>query len=68
MPKPSIDESRESFMNRCIPTVISERTAHDIDQAIAICSSIWEEERSKETINYEQLKANFNLDAGNDNR
>lgn len=39
-PKPS-EESRSEWMERCIPTLINE--GKDKDQAVAICSSMWEQ-------------------------
>lgn len=40
MPNPREGESRASFMSRCVPQVIQE--GKDKDQAIAICSSLYE--------------------------
>jgi HK97 family phage prohead protease len=39
-PKPQEGESREDFMSRCIPILINE--GKDKDQAVAICSSIFD--------------------------
>lgn len=52
MPTPRGDETREEFMDRCIPVVIDDGTADDPDQAVAICSSMWEQaqEESKSMI------------------
>ena len=41
MPKPKAGETRKDFMMRCIPEVIKEGKKRD--QAIAICSSYYEE-------------------------
>ena len=41
MPKPKEGESKEDFMERCIPILIDE--GKNQDQAMAICYSIWEE-------------------------
>lgn len=42
MPKPHpADETREEFLERCVPMVLDEGTAGDNDQAVAICSSMW---------------------------
>jgi HK97 family phage prohead protease len=46
-PNPANFDSRDEFLEVCIPQVLSEGTAEDNDQAVAICSSMWEE-RSKE--------------------
>ena len=39
-PKPS-EESRDEWMDRCIPYLVDE--GREQDQAVAICSSMWEE-------------------------
>lgn len=43
MPKPSKNESKDHFINRCVPIVISE--GHNPKQATAICFSIWEQHK-----------------------
>lgn len=44
MPTPRPDEeTRDEFMSRCIPMVLDHGTADDQDQAVAICSSMWED-------------------------
>lgn len=43
MPKPRKNESREHFMQRCVPMLIDEGKPQD--QAVAVCSSIWENRR-----------------------
>jgi hypothetical protein len=46
MPKPKPDsESRSEWMNRCIPVLVNE--GREQDQAVAICSSMWEEVNKK---------------------
>lgn len=52
MPNPKPGESRDDFLDRCIPIVISE--GNDPDQAVAICISYYEGEKDKA----------FNLDQG----
>ena len=47
MPTPGADESREDFVERCIPIVLEDGTAKDSDQAVAICNSMWEEREEK---------------------
>lgn len=40
MPTPNPDnESREEWMERCVPVLINE--GRNADQAVAICSSMW---------------------------
>lgn len=41
MPTPRNDETRDEFVNRCIPVVIEEGSAPDV--ATAQCQSIWDE-------------------------
>lgn len=41
-PRPD-DETREEWMERCVPEVISDGTAEDADQAAAICATMWDE-------------------------
>jgi hypothetical protein len=42
MPEPREDESREEFVERCIPIVMDDGTADTPDQAIAVCNSMYE--------------------------
>lgn len=49
MPKPNKGESKKDFISRCIPMLIKE--GKEQDQAVAVCSSIWEEK--------DQSKARF---------
>ncbi len=44
-PEPGADESREDFMARCVPMLIEE--GKDKDQAVAVCSSIWDNKGKK---------------------
>jgi hypothetical protein len=48
MPIPQSGESRDEFISRCIPVVLNDGTAESQDQAVAICSSLWSESRSKD--------------------
>jgi len=44
MPSPPKDgESRDDFIGRCVPVVLEDGTAKDQDQAVAICSSMYED-------------------------
>jgi hypothetical protein len=45
MPTPRKGEKRKDFMARCIPQVIDE--GKDSEQAVAICSSLWENRNKK---------------------
>ncbi len=40
MPSVRKGEKRTDFMKRCIPEVVGE--GKEVDQAIAICNSLWE--------------------------
>lgn len=44
-PKPS-EESRSDWMKRCVPVLIEE--GRDQDQAVAICSSMWDRAKTGE--------------------
>jgi len=55
MPTPEKDETKDEFIERCIPIVIEEGTAKDGSQANAICNSIWEESKKEK-----ESKALFN--------
>ena len=48
MPKPRDDETRNEFMNRCIPIVLDDGTAESQEQAVAVCSSMWENREKSE--------------------
>jgi HK97 family phage major capsid protein len=43
MPNPKEGESREEFVERCIPIVMDDGTAEDSKQAVAVCNSMWEQ-------------------------
>lgn len=45
-PAPEAGESRDDYLSRCIPQVMDEGTATDNDQAVAICSSMFERGKS----------------------
>jgi hypothetical protein len=45
MPNPRAGESREDFLDRCIPEVVSE--GRDPDQAVAMCLAYYEGEKDK---------------------
>lgn len=42
MPVPRQNESRDEFIERCISVVISDGTAENQEQAVAVCYSMWE--------------------------
>jgi len=43
MPTPRAGESKDDFIERCIPVVLEDGTADDSDQAVAVCNSMWEQ-------------------------
>ncbi len=47
MPTPTKTESREQFVSRCIRIVKNEGKAKDNKQAVAICSSMFENRKRK---------------------
>lgn len=47
MPAPRRGESRDDYMDRCIPYVLDDGTAQDSRQAAAICSSMYDEAQKK---------------------
>lgn len=42
-PSPMEGEDHDSFIERCIPIVLSDGTAEGEDQAVAICESLWDQ-------------------------
>lgn len=42
IPEVQSGETREEFVDRCIPIVIEDGTADTPEQAVAICNSMWE--------------------------
>jgi hypothetical protein len=42
-PTPKEDESKDDFIERCIPIVLEDGTAENNEQAVAVCMSMWEE-------------------------
>lgn len=62
MPKPRLGEKRDSFLERCIPIVIEDGAASSREQAVAICSSMFEENMNKEQhykeVELDETKAN----------
>ena len=53
MPRPSEGETRDDFIDRCIPIVIDDGTAEDGSQAYAICESMYD---NKETTMTEEIE------------
>ena len=47
MPTPNKKESKKDYIQRCVPIVLDEGTAKDSKQAVAICSSMWEQDKKK---------------------
>lgn len=47
MPIPKQNETRSDFVGRCIPIVKDEGTANSNDQAVAVCQSMWEQDKKK---------------------
>lgn len=47
MPTPNKDESKDDFIDRCIPIVMNEEEDRSSEQAVAMCYSYWEENKKK---------------------
>lgn len=50
MPTPGDNESRDKFIQRCIPVVIEDGTAEDQAQAVAVCNSMWNQKTVTEVL------------------
>ena len=48
MPTPQTNETRNEFISRCIPIVLDDGTADSNEQAVAVCSSMWEDGGEKQ--------------------
>lgn len=42
-------ETRQEWLDRCIPAVLNDGSANDVDQAVAMCSQMWRDAQKKET-------------------
>ena len=47
MPKPLPTEKQKDFVKRCIPVLMNEGTAKNVQQAVAICSSMFVKKKYK---------------------
>jgi len=54
MPTPNADENHSDYMGRCVPMMMDE--GKDQDQAVAICSSMWED-KAMESLQTRRLRA-----------
>lgn len=66
MPTPRSDETRDDFIDRCIPIVIDDGTAEDGAQALAICGSMFdnkETEMTDEIETTEEVKTDEDIQA-----
>lgn len=48
MPRPIKGEAKAQFIKRCIPSIIREGTAKDVNQAVAICNTIFDRKQRRE--------------------
>jgi hypothetical protein len=46
MPNPKPDESRDDYMERCIPFVMNEGSAESNEQAAAMCNGMWDDAKA----------------------
>lgn len=60
-PRPG-SETQDEWMERCIPEVISDGTAEDQDQAVAVCAQMWSE-ATKANVMKEKLAVPFEIKA-----
>lgn len=51
MPTPTPNETEEQFIERCIPIVIQDGTAQSPEQAYAVCSSMYEQDKIQQFFN-----------------
>jgi hypothetical protein len=42
MPTPELNETRSDFITRCIPIVLTDGTARNPAQAVAVCTSVYD--------------------------
>jgi hypothetical protein len=47
MPTPKKGESEQTFVSRCIPIVLKDKTAKDQEQAAAICYSLFKQHKGR---------------------
>ena len=57
MPNPLFNETRDDFMERCIPIVLEDGTADDNDQAVAACSIMFDDKKYAPFMDIMQRKA-----------
>lgn len=60
MPTPRKGETKEHYIERCIPMLINEGKPQD--QAVAICNGMWDERDFEEETVWERLKDSYNKD------
>ena len=49
MPTPLKGESRSAYIRRCVKVRQKEHPEEDVDQSVAICSSMWDQYRKKKS-------------------
>lgn len=57
MPTPKADESKDGFIDRCIPEVIADGTAKDGSQARAVCESMWDRRDMANQLNSDSVSS-----------
>lgn len=63
MPTPKPMETKSKFVSRCIPIVLEDGTAKDDKQAVAICYSMWEQDKKE---NSDMSNVNLSADINSD--
>jgi hypothetical protein len=61
MPTPTNTEDQGSFIRRCIPLVLKDKTASNPKQAYAVCLSMWNQAKAK---NHDETLGFVPLDTG----
>jgi HK97 family phage major capsid protein/HK97 family phage prohead protease len=69
MPTPHPDkETRQEWMDRCIPFVIDDGSAKDTDQAVAMCSQMWRDAQKKGSETMDQNETAHDFDGAPHNK
>ncbi len=62
MPTPQEDESRDEFIDRCIPIVLEDGTASDPAQTMAVCSSMWDDDKEPDFETLNMIRKTYTVD------
>lgn len=59
MPDPQEGETRDDFISRCIPIVLDDGTASDQEQAVSVCSGMWDQAKKGIEIVFDDALISF---------